>query len=111
MHETINDTEGDHAECIVGLFAVFYVDDGYIASCNAEFLQEALNILVETFKCIGLATKTQAIICTSGRIGVQLPTDSYNHMREKLSLLPALLVRAVPFQTGSSVDKPEGTSS
>ena len=54
------------------------MDDGYIASRDAEFLQEALNILAETFKSIGLATntkKTQAMVCTPGKIRVQLPTD------------------------------------
>jgi len=61
------------------------VDDGYIASRDAEFLQEALDVLVETFKCVGLATntkKTQAMVCTPGMIRVQLPTDSYKHLRE-----------------------------
>jgi hypothetical protein len=38
MRATINDTDGNLAKCITGLFAVFYVDDGYIALCNAEFL-------------------------------------------------------------------------
>ncbi len=53
--------------------------------CSAEFLQEALNILVETFKRVGLATntnKTPAMACTPGKIRVQLPTDSYRRMRE-----------------------------
>jgi hypothetical protein len=75
MCETINNADGNLAECIAGLFAVFYVDDGYIASWDAEFLQEALNILVDNFKHVGLATntkKTQAMICMPGRIRVQL---------------------------------------
>jgi hypothetical protein len=64
---------------------MFYVDDGYIASRDGKFLQEALNILVETFRRIGLATntkKTQAMICMPGKIRVQLPTDSYKCMCE-----------------------------
>ena len=55
------------------LFAIFYVDNGYIASRDAEFLQEALNILVKTFKHVGLATntkKTQAMVCMPGEIRV-----------------------------------------
>jgi hypothetical protein len=79
MHKMINDVEGKLAKCIEGLFTVFYIDNGYIASCSAEFLQEALNILVETFRHVDLATntkKTQAMVCTLGRIRVQLPTDS-----------------------------------
>jgi hypothetical protein len=72
MRATIDDADGNLAEHIAGLFAVFYVDNGYIASRDAEFLQEALNILVETFKRVGLATntkKTQAMVCTLGRYG------------------------------------------
>ncbi len=85
MHATIDDMVGNLAECIKGLYVVFYVDDGYIASCNTEFLQEALNILVETFKRVGLAMntkKTQAMACTPGRMRVQLPADSYKCMLE-----------------------------
>jgi hypothetical protein len=59
MRDMIDDADSNLAEPIKGLFAVFYVDDGYIASCNAEFLQEALGILVESFKCVGLATNTK----------------------------------------------------
>ncbi len=80
MHATINDADGGLAECIAGLFAVFYIDDGYIASRDAEFLQEALDILVKTFKRVGLAMNTkkiQAMVCTPGRIRVQLPSDLY----------------------------------
>ena len=54
------------------------MDDGYITSRDVEFLQEALDVLVETFKCVGLATntkKTQAMVCTPGKIRVQLPVD------------------------------------
>jgi hypothetical protein len=83
MYKTIDDAEGHLAKLIQGLFAVFYVDDSYIASCNAEFLQEALDILVEMFKHVGFATntkKTQVMVCMPGRIRVQLPTDSYKHM-------------------------------
>ncbi len=77
--QTINDVEGNLTKHIEGLFAVFYLNDGYIASRDAEFLQEALNILVEMFKHVGLAEntkKTQAMVCTPSRIRVQLPTDS-----------------------------------
>jgi hypothetical protein len=87
MRTTINNADGNLAECIEGLFAVFYVDDGYIASRNTEFLQEALGILVETFKQVGLATntkKTQAMVCIPGRIRVQLPADSYKRMHERV---------------------------
>ncbi len=85
MRETLDDSNGQLAIRVKELFAIFYVDDGYIASRDAEFLQEALDILVVTFKRTGLATntkKTQAIVCTPGKIRVQLPTDSYKRLRE-----------------------------
>jgi hypothetical protein len=85
MRETLDDSGGYLTDQIEALFAIFYVDDGYIASRDAEFLQEALDILVETFKRVGLATntkKTQAMVCTLGKIRVQLPTDSYRRLRE-----------------------------
>ncbi len=49
MRETLNDTEGSLAEHIAGLFAIFCIDNSYIASGEVEFLQEALDILVKTF--------------------------------------------------------------
>jgi hypothetical protein len=70
------------------LFAIFYGDDGYIASSDAEFSQEALTLLVATFKRTGLATntkKTQAMVCTPGKIRLQLPTDSYTCLWEGVS--------------------------
>ncbi len=85
MRATINDADGNLAKCIKGLFAVFYINDGYIASRDAELLQEALDILVKTFKHVGLAMNTkntQALVCTPGRIRVQLPADSYKRMRK-----------------------------
>ena len=85
MRETLDDSDGQLAIIVKELFAFFYVDDGYIASRDAEFLQEALNILVVTFKRTGLTRntkKTQAKVCTPGKIRVQLPTDSYKRLRE-----------------------------
>ncbi len=38
MCVTINNVDGNLAKCIAGLFAVFYINNGYIASRNAEFL-------------------------------------------------------------------------
>ena len=85
MRKMLNDSDGKLVARIEELFAIFYVDDGYIALRDAELLQEALGILVETFKHVGLATnmkKTQAMVCTPGKIRVQLPTDSYQRLRE-----------------------------
>ncbi len=38
MRETLNDSEGQLANRVKEHFAIFYVDDGYIASRYAEFL-------------------------------------------------------------------------
>ncbi len=61
-------------------FAIFYVDDAYLASRDPEFLQRALDNFVKLFACMGLKTniqKTQTMICTPGRIHTQLSTDLY----------------------------------
>jgi hypothetical protein len=66
------------------LFAIFYVDDAYIASRDPVFLQQAIDGLVSTFKRVGLKTnikKTQAMTCTPGTFRLQLPTESYLRMR------------------------------
>ncbi len=76
----------EFAEYIATLFAIFYVDDAYLASWDSEFLQYALNHLVCLFEHIGLqtnTTKTQMMICTPGKIRTQLPrTESYRRMRQ-----------------------------
>jgi hypothetical protein len=61
-------------------FAIFYVDDAYLASRDPDFLQRALDVLVVLFVRVGLeanAKKTQTMICTPGRILTQLPKASY----------------------------------
>lgn len=69
-YETLDDPEGKLANCIEMLFAIFYVDNGCIASRNADFLQEELEILVKMFKRADLTTNTkntQTMVCTPGR--------------------------------------------
>ena len=85
MCETLDNLGGNLTNQIEALFAIFNVDDECIASRDAEFLQEAFDILVETFKRVGLATytkKMQAMVCMPGRIRVQLPMDSFKCLRE-----------------------------
>jgi hypothetical protein len=75
-------------EMMETLFAIFYVDDAYLALRDPVFLQRAIDGLVSAFKRVGLKTniaKTQAMICTLGKIRVQLPTDSYKRMREEVA--------------------------
>jgi hypothetical protein len=54
---------------IAAFFAIFYVDDAYLAARDPNFLQVALTSLVSLFKCVGLETnvkKAQTMICTPG---------------------------------------------
>jgi hypothetical protein len=71
-------------DLMLTFFAIFYVDDVYLASRDAEFLQRALDILVSLFEKVGLETNTskmQTMICTPGRIRTQLPTKSYRQLQ------------------------------
>ncbi len=66
------------------LFAIFYVDDAYIALRDPIFLQRAIDGLVSAFEHVGLETntkKTQAMTCTPGTIHLLPPTESYLRMR------------------------------
>jgi hypothetical protein len=61
-------------------FAIFHVDDAYLASWDADFLQPTLDTLVSLFKRVGHETntsKTQTMICAPGRIRTQLSADLY----------------------------------
>jgi hypothetical protein len=66
---------------MAAFFAIFYVDDAYLAARDPDFLQVALNSLVNLLERVGLETnvkKMQPMICTPGRISTQLLTDSYH---------------------------------
>ena len=68
---------------LVTFFAIFYVDDPYLASRDAEFLQQALDNVVGLFARVGLQTntiKTQAMICTPGWMQTQLRVELYRRM-------------------------------
>ena len=71
------------------VFAVFYVDNVYLASWDPKFLQRALTIHVCCFARVGLETnvsKTQTMICMPGRIRTQLPVASYDQIRRGVVL-------------------------
>jgi hypothetical protein len=75
--------EEQAAELMATFFAIFYVDNAYLASRDAGFLQHALTLLVDLFARVGLQTntsKTQTMICTPGRIKTQLLSESYRRM-------------------------------
>jgi hypothetical protein len=70
-------------EMMDALFAIFYVDDAYLAARDPNLLQQALDSLVDTFEHVGLETntlKTKAMICTPGEIRLQLLAESYQRM-------------------------------
>ncbi len=76
-------------ELMTALFAIFYIDNTYLALRDPEFLQRALDILINLFAHVGLKTnvkKTQTMICTPGRIRTQLLAASYARMREGLTM-------------------------
>ena len=59
------------------LFAIFYVNEAYIASRDPVFLQKVIDGLVMTFERVGLETnikKTQAMTYTPETIQLQLLT-------------------------------------
>jgi hypothetical protein len=52
---------------MAAFFAIFYVDNAYLAAKDPDFLQVALNSLVSLFERVGLETnvkKMQTMICT-----------------------------------------------
>jgi hypothetical protein len=78
------ENEEEMDQILAALFAVFYVDDAYVVARDLVFLQHALNILVDTFTCVGLKTniaKTQAKIYMPGKIHVLLSAESYWRMQ------------------------------
>jgi hypothetical protein len=86
LREELDMEEEEMEGMMETLFAIFYVDDAYIASRDPVFLQQAIDGLISAFKRVGLETntkKTQAMTCTPGTIRLQLPTDSYLRMRTR----------------------------
>jgi hypothetical protein len=84
LREEGNYKEAELEELMATFFASFYVDDAFLASRDAEFLQRALDIISGLFEWVGLQTntkKTQTMICTPGRIRTQLPFESYRRMQ------------------------------
>jgi hypothetical protein len=76
--------EGELAVLTTTFFEIFYVNEVYLASRDAVFLQHVLTLLVDLFQRVGLQTntsKTQTMICTPSRIRTQLPTKSYRRIQ------------------------------
>ena len=56
------------------------MDDGYIASTDAELLQRSVDILTDLFDRVGLKTnvsKTKVMTCVDARIRVRQPEEVY----------------------------------
>jgi hypothetical protein len=71
-------------EAVRLFIALFYVDDGWIASRDPEQLQHSFGILIGLFERVGLFTnvdKTKAMICIPGRIRTKLSTEVYERSR------------------------------
>ncbi len=65
-------------------FAILYVNNAFLASRDAGFLQHALTLLVDLFEQVGFQanmTKTQTLVCTPGCIRTQLPSESFHRMQ------------------------------
>ena len=70
---------------IVRLFtALFYADDGYIASTDAGLLQRSVDVLTALFDRVGLKTnvaKTKVMTCVDARIRVRQSDEVYYNAR------------------------------
>ncbi len=72
--------EEELSEIMATFFAIFYINDAYLASRDAGFLQQVLDILINLFERVDLQTntsKSQTMICMPGQIWMHLPTESY----------------------------------
>ena len=59
LREEGNYEEAELEERMATFFAIFYVDNAYLASRDAEFLQRAWDIIIGLFKRVGLQTNTK----------------------------------------------------
>ncbi len=58
MREGREDEEDKLFKIMATFFAILYVNDAYLASLDARFLQHALDILVDLFESVCLQTNT-----------------------------------------------------
>jgi hypothetical protein len=84
LQESGEYVEDELFQMMMTFFAILYVDDAYLASWDAGFLQHALDILIDLFERVGIQTntsKTLTMTCTLVRIRTQLSTESYRRMQ------------------------------
>jgi len=80
------------------LVALFYADNGYIASTDPVMLQESLDILIALFEQVGLLTntsKTKAETCVDRKICTRLSDESYFWSRAGFTMQRAWDTRRV----------------
>ena len=68
------------AQMAAKFIALFYVDDGFIASRNPVLLQKCLDILVSVFERVGLYTnvqKSKTMTCLPGKIRHHFSNETY----------------------------------
>ena len=68
-------------ELVRTFLALFYADDGYLASRDPDLSQESVDTLVKLFERVGLlcsTTKMQAMTYVPGKIRVWHSTASYH---------------------------------
>ena len=68
------------AQMAARFIALFYVDDGFIASRDPVLLQKCLDILVAVFERVGLYTnvqKTKSMTCLPGKIRGRFSNETY----------------------------------
>jgi hypothetical protein len=93
--------------------ALFYADDGLIASTDHEWLQTALDSLTNLFRREGLATnvsKTQAMTCTPGRTQGSYSDHAYQRKYSGIGPMHVedMKSRELPYlQQGNVQESPE----
>jgi hypothetical protein len=73
LHQMLGEeaTHNGLGDRVAEILVAFYVNNGPIASCDPDWLQESCDVLIGLFERIGLftiATKTKAMVCIPGRI-------------------------------------------
>ena len=66
---------------VANLLAILYADDTLLAATDPLWLQQALDLLVHLFRCMGLDTnmeKTKLLLCNCGYIPTSISDRAYH---------------------------------
>lgn len=61
---------------------LYYADDGLIARCNSEQVQDTMNVTTDLFKRVGLQMnedKTKVMVGDIGKLGTRICKEAYDH--------------------------------